>query len=61
MIGFLPLGHDYPVVNGNPVLILPEKEQTISVTLASYEAAVNGKGCPFILRHSVFQMSRKPC
>lgn len=39
-------GHKYPVVDGIPVFVLPEKEQTIGLATASYEAAQNGRGDP---------------
>jgi SAM-dependent methyltransferase/uncharacterized protein YbaR (Trm112 family) len=38
--------HNYPIVDGIPVFILPEKEQTIGLAMASYEAAANGTGNP---------------
>lgn len=41
--------HSYPIVNGVPVFILPEKEQTIGIASASYDAAANGKGGPLYL------------
>lgn len=44
-----PSGHDYPVVDGVPVFVLPDKEQTIGIALASYEAATNKKGGPLYL------------
>jgi SAM-dependent methyltransferase len=42
-------GHEYPIVDGVPVFILPEKVQTIGIALASYEAAQNGRGSPLYL------------
>jgi SAM-dependent methyltransferase len=42
--------HSYPIVNGVPVFILPEKEQTIDIALASHDAAANGKGGPLYLK-----------
>lgn len=43
-------GHNYPIVDGVPVFVLPEKEQTIELALASYDAAVNGTGGPLYLK-----------
>lgn len=43
-------GHSYPIVDGVPVFILPEKQQTIGVALASYDAAANGTGGPLYLK-----------
>ncbi len=37
------LGHEYPVVNGVPVFLLPEKAQTIGIAKYSYEAAQSNK------------------
>jgi uncharacterized protein YbaR (Trm112 family) len=42
--------HSYPIVGGVPVFILPEKEQTIGIASASYDAAANGKGGPLYLK-----------
>jgi SAM-dependent methyltransferase/uncharacterized protein YbaR (Trm112 family) len=42
-------GHHYPIVDGIPVFVLPEKDQTIDVALASYTAAVNATGGPLYL------------
>lgn len=39
-------GHTYPVVDGIPVILLPEKDQTIGVALRSLEAANNRIGAP---------------
>jgi len=39
-------GHLYPVVNGIPVFVLTEKEQTIGVAKASLQAAQSGSGGP---------------
>jgi SAM-dependent methyltransferase len=44
------LGHSYPIVNGVPVFVLPEKEQTLGVASASYDAATNAKGAPLYLK-----------
>jgi SAM-dependent methyltransferase/uncharacterized protein YbaR (Trm112 family) len=46
---FCNSGHHYPIVDGIPVFILPEKEQTIGVALASYDAAAHGAGGPLYL------------
>ena len=43
-------GHSYPVVEGVPVFVLPEKEQTIDVALASYDAAANATGASLYLK-----------
>jgi SAM-dependent methyltransferase/uncharacterized protein YbaR (Trm112 family) len=43
-------GHNYPVVDGVPVFVFPEKEQTIDVALASYDAAANATGGPLYLK-----------
>ena len=40
-------GHRYPVVEGVPVFIIPEADQTIGLAAASYRAAVSGAGAPF--------------
>src|SRR5438874_10050096 len=42
-------GHEYPVVEGVPIFVLPEKEQTIGIALASYNAARNGAGAPLFV------------
>jgi uncharacterized protein YbaR (Trm112 family) len=47
---FCHSGHNYPIVDGVPVFVLPEKEQTIEAALASYEAAVNATGGPLYLK-----------
>src|SRR5438105_2145033 len=39
-------GHKYPVLDGVPVLLLAEKDQTIGVAPASLEAADKGVGGP---------------
>jgi len=44
------LEHTYPIVDGVPVFVLPEKEQTIGLALASYDAAANAKGGPLYLK-----------
>jgi SAM-dependent methyltransferase len=44
------LEHAYAIVDGVPVFILPEKEQTIGLALASYDAAANAKGGPLYLK-----------
>jgi SAM-dependent methyltransferase len=38
------LGHEYPVVNGVPVFLLKEREQTIGIANASLKAAENAIG-----------------
>jgi SAM-dependent methyltransferase len=43
---FCHSGHHYPIADGIPVFILPEREQTIGVAMASYNAAANGTGGP---------------
>ncbi len=43
---FCNAGHRFPVIDGVPVFIIPEAEQTISVALASHDAANNGFGSP---------------
>jgi SAM-dependent methyltransferase/uncharacterized protein YbaR (Trm112 family) len=42
-------GHSYPIVDGIPVFVLPEEEQTIEVAMASYRAAANATGGPLYL------------
>jgi len=42
-------GHSYPIVDGVPVFVLPEKEQTIGIASASYDAAASGSGGPLYL------------
>lgn len=42
-------GHSYPVIDGIPVFILPEKHQTIGIALNSYQAAVSREGAPLYL------------
>lgn len=44
----LPLGPYYPIVDGVPIFVLPDKEQTIGIALASYHAATD-KGGPLYL------------
>jgi SAM-dependent methyltransferase/uncharacterized protein YbaR (Trm112 family) len=39
-------GHQYPIVNGVPVFLLSEKEQTIGIATESLRAAVSAKGGP---------------
>ena len=39
-------GHRYPIVNGIPVFLLAEKEQTIGIATASLQAAEGGIGHP---------------
>lgn len=39
-------GHQYPVVDGVPVFLLAEKEQTIGVAAASLKAAESAAGAP---------------
>ena len=41
--------HSYPVVDGVPVFVIPEKEQTIDIALASYHAAADSIGAPLYL------------
>lgn len=43
------LGHDYPIVDGVPVFVSPDKEQTIGIARASYDAATNRRGGPLYL------------
>jgi len=40
----------YPILNGDPVVVLPEKEQTIGAGSASYDAATNPQGAPLYLK-----------
>jgi SAM-dependent methyltransferase/uncharacterized protein YbaR (Trm112 family) len=47
---FCRLEHSYPIVNGVPVFVLPEKEQTIGVASASCDAAANAQGDPLYLK-----------
>jgi SAM-dependent methyltransferase/uncharacterized protein YbaR (Trm112 family) len=42
-------GHKYPIVDGVPVFLLAEKEQTIGIASASLNAAENGTGYPLYL------------
>src|SRR5689334_18628389 len=42
-------GHEYPIVDGVPIFVLPEKEQTIGLALASYDAARSGAGAPLFI------------
>ncbi|MDO8878726.1 MAG: methyltransferase domain-containing protein [Pseudolabrys sp.] len=42
-------GHDYPVVDGIPVFLLAEHDQTIGVAAASLHAASTGDGAPLYL------------
>jgi SAM-dependent methyltransferase/uncharacterized protein YbaR (Trm112 family) len=42
-------GHAYPVVEGVPVLLLPEKRQTQWVAAASYQVAMDHCGAPFYI------------
>lgn len=42
-------GHSYPVVEGIPVLLMPEKPLTMGLLRASYEAAETGAGAPLYL------------
>jgi len=44
-----PHGHKYPIVNGVPVLLLAEKEQTIGIAKASLDAVENGIGHPLYI------------
>src|SRR6185437_4642979 len=43
------LAHENPVVNGVPVFIIPEADQTIDLALVSHEAARTGRGGPLYL------------
>ena len=43
------LGHDYPIVDNVPIFVLPDKEQTIGIAVASYDAATNRRGGPLYL------------
>jgi SAM-dependent methyltransferase len=43
-------GCTFPVVDGIPVFLLPEKEQTIGIASASLEAAQSGTGSPLYLK-----------
>lgn len=47
---FCHLGHNYPIVGGVPVFILPEKGQTIDIALASYDAALKVIDGPLYLK-----------
>jgi uncharacterized protein YbaR (Trm112 family) len=38
--------HEYSIVDGVPVFLLPEKEQTIGVASASHRAGQDGTGAP---------------
>jgi hypothetical protein len=42
-------GHNYPVVNGIPVFLLADKEQTIGIASASIAAAETGVGGPLYI------------
>jgi SAM-dependent methyltransferase/uncharacterized protein YbaR (Trm112 family) len=42
-------GHRYPIVDGIPILLLAEKEQTIGVATASLQAAISRFGHPLYL------------
>jgi SAM-dependent methyltransferase/uncharacterized protein YbaR (Trm112 family) len=42
-------GHRYPIVDGIPVFLLAEKEQTIGIASASLKAAESGTGYPLYL------------
>jgi len=44
-----PHGHRYPVVDGIPVFLLPETEQTIGLTAASLRAAQTRDGAPLFI------------
>lgn len=44
-----PHGHRYPIVDGIPVLLLGEKEQTLGVGSASLQAAERGVGGPLYI------------
>src|SRR5262245_48635363 len=39
-------GHRYPIINGIPVFLLGEKEQTIGIAMASLKAAESQTGGP---------------
>jgi uncharacterized protein YbaR (Trm112 family) len=39
-------GHSYPVVDGVPVFLLAEREQTIGIATASLQAAESATGAP---------------
>jgi SAM-dependent methyltransferase/uncharacterized protein YbaR (Trm112 family) len=43
------LGHKYPIVNGVPVFLLAEKEQTIGIAANALDAAANKIGAPLYL------------
>ena len=43
------LGHEYPILNGVPVFLLAEKEQTIGIASASLEAAKTAIGGPLYI------------
>src|SRR5436190_541389 len=42
-------GHEYPIVNGVPVFLLAEAEQTIGIATASLQAAQLGHGGPLFV------------
>ncbi len=46
---FCGAGHEFPVVEGIPVFVIPEVDQTIRVALESYHAAKGGDGGPLYL------------
>ena len=43
------LGHRYPLIEGVPIFLLAEKEQTIGIASASLEAAQSGIGGPLYI------------
>jgi uncharacterized protein YbaR (Trm112 family) len=42
-------GHTYPSVDGIPVFLLPERDQTIGIASASLQVAKTGAGAPLYL------------
>ena len=42
-------GHQYPIVDGVPVFLFPDRDQTIGIATASYHAAQSGGGGPLYI------------
>jgi SAM-dependent methyltransferase/uncharacterized protein YbaR (Trm112 family) len=54
-------GHRYPIVEGVPILLLPEQQQTIALARASWEAAQTREGAPLFVETLGLSTEEKRC